>query len=165
VPSRSRAPRPCARTGPHRATLQRSINLLAITLLATASMTVATAAARSLKATDEAHMHYLKHKSTSSLLYEEGSAHGTLPGSMRAYITLGARLNADFTLYLNGGSIHGHGTATPHGGGLYESFAGAITVTGGTGRYSHAHGRAGFYGVFNRRTYALTVQTTGSLSY
>jgi hypothetical protein len=121
--------------------------------------------ARALKATDEAHMRYIKHRSTATHLFEEGTAHGTLPGSMRAYCSLGATFAASFTIYTNGGTINGHGTATPHGGGLYESFAGTLTVTGGTGRYTHAHGHAGLYGTFNRRTYALTVQTTGSLSY
>lgn len=121
--------------------------------------------ARALKATDEAQMSYIKHKSTSTHLFEEGKAHGTLPGSMHAYCTLGAAFAASFTIYTNVGTINGHGTATPHGGGIYESFAGTLTVTGGTGRYTHAHGHAGLYGTFNRRTYALTVQTTGSLSY
>jgi hypothetical protein len=121
---------------------------------------------RALKATDEAHMHYIKHRSSSSRLFEEGTARGTLPGSMSAYCSLGATFAASFTIYTHGGTIKGHGTATPHAAaGLYESFAGTLTVTGGTGRYAHAHGHAGLYGAFNRRTYALTVQTTGSLSY
>jgi hypothetical protein len=121
---------------------------------------------RVLKATDEAQMHYVKHRSSSSRLFEEGTTHGTLPGSMNAYCSLGTTFAANFTIYTNGGTINGRGTATPHaGGGLYESFAGTLTVTGGTGRYVHAHGHAGLYGTFNRRTYALTVQTTGSLSY
>jgi hypothetical protein len=121
---------------------------------------------RTLKATDEAQMHYVKHRSSSSRLFEEGTAHGTLPGSMNAYCSLGATFVSSFTIYTNGGTINGHGTATPHaGGGLYESFAGTLTVTSGTGRYVHAHGHAGLYGTFDRRTYALIVQTTGSLSY
>lgn len=134
---------------------------------AVAAQTSSTAAraARALKASDEAHLHYIKHKSSSTRLYEEGTAHGTLPGSMRAYCSLGATFKANFTIYTSGGTIIGHGSAAPHGGGLYESFAGSLIVTGGTGRYAHAHGRAGLYGTFNRRTYALTVQTTGSLSY
>lgn len=119
--------------------------------------------ARSLKATDTAHLRYIKH--TGSLLFEEGTAHGTLPGNMRASCNVGGTFTASFTLYLNGGTIKGHGTATPHGEGIYESFGGTLTVTGGTGRYTHAHGHAGLYGTFNRRTYAMVVQTTGSLSY
>jgi hypothetical protein len=121
---------------------------------------------RALKAADEARMHYVKHRSSSSRIFEEGTAHGTLPGSMNAYCSLGATFTASFTIYTNNGTIKGHGTATPSNkGGLYETFAGTLTVTGGTRRYAHAHGHAGLYGAFNRRTYALTVQTTGSLSY
>jgi hypothetical protein len=131
-----------------------------------AGSTVPAHMSRALKAADEAHMHYIKHRSSSSRLFEEGTAHGTLPGNMNAYCSLGGTFAASFTIYTNGGTIHGHGTATPHaGGGLYESFAGTLTITGGSGRYTHAHGHAGLYGVFNRRTYALTVQTTGSLYY
>jgi len=40
-----------------------------------------------------------------------------------------------------------------------------VTVTGGTGRFVHAHGHTGLYGTFDRTTYALTIQTTGTLSY
>jgi hypothetical protein len=121
---------------------------------------------RALKTTDEARMRYVKHRSSSSRLFEEGTAHGTLPGSMDAYCSLGATFSASFTIRTAGGTIEGHGAATPHaGGGLYESFAGTLTVTGGTGRFARAHGHAGLYGTFNRRTYSLTVQTTGSLSY
>jgi hypothetical protein len=47
----------------------------------------------------------------------------------------------------------------------YESFRGSLTVTGGSGRYAHARGRAGLYGVYDRKTGNLTVQTTGRLTY
>jgi hypothetical protein len=119
--------------------------------------------ARTLSATDTAHLHYVR--SSGSVLYEEGAASGTLPGSMHARCNVGASFTASFTLYTRGGSITGHGRATPHGSGTYESFAGTIVVSGGTGRYAHAHGHAGLYGTFNRRTYALVIQTTGRLSY
>jgi hypothetical protein len=120
-------------------------------------------AARTLNITDTAAMHYLG--GSGSLLHESGAATGTLPGSMKANCNIGATLSTSFTIYASGGTITGHGTATPHGSGAVESFAGTLTATGGTGRYAHAHGRAGLYGTFNRRNYALTVQTTGKLSY
>jgi hypothetical protein len=119
--------------------------------------------ARTLSATDTAHLHYVR--STESLLYEEGSASGTLPGSMRVYFKIASTVTANFTIYTHNGTIHGHGNATTHASGIYESFAGTITVNGGTGRYTHAQGHAGLYGVYDRRTYALTIQTTGRLSY
>jgi hypothetical protein len=121
-------------------------------------------AAHSMSATDTAHLHYIP-PAHGSTLYEEGLASGTLPGRMRARFNIGATVTATFTIYTQNGTINGRGSATPHGSGTYESFAGSIQVTGGTGRYQHAHGHAGLYGTFNRRTYGLVVQTTGRLSY
>jgi hypothetical protein len=121
-------------------------------------------AARTLNATDTGDLHFIP-PAHGSEVYEEGTARGTLPGSMRAHCKIGAVVEANFTIYTRGGTITGHGKATPNGSGEYESFAGSILVTSGTGRYAHAHGRAGLYGTFNRKTYALVVQTTGQLSY
>ncbi|HWX87654.1 MAG TPA: hypothetical protein VNX67_05725 [Solirubrobacteraceae bacterium] len=122
-------------------------------------------AARMMHATDEAHLLYIRSRSAGSHLFEEGTAHGTLPGSVIAKCNLGATFVANVTISTRTGIIRGHGTATPHASGIYESFSGTLTITGGTGRYAHAHGHAGLYGVFNRRTYNLIVQTTGSFSY
>jgi hypothetical protein len=120
-------------------------------------------AAGALKATDSAHLHYIS--ASGSLLYEEGAAAGTLPGSMRVHFSVGATLSGNFTIYTRGGTIKGHGSATPHGSGVYESFAGSLVVAGGSGRYTHARGKAGLYGTFNRNNYALVVQTVGTLHY
>lgn len=120
-------------------------------------------AAHILNATDTAHLHYVR--SSGSLLFEEGSTTGTLPGSMRAHVNIGPTTSGTFTIYTHGGTITGHGSATMHGSGSYESFAGTLMATGGTNRYAHAHGHAGLYGTFNRKTYALLVQTTGRLVY
>lgn len=122
-------------------------------------------AATNLQATDTAHLRYVAHGSSGSTLVEEGSASGTIPGSMRAVCNVGATLSATFTIDTRYGKIIGHGTATPHGSGTYESFAGTLVASGGTGRYAHAHGHAGLYGVIDRRTLSMTVQTTGTLSY
>lgn len=120
-------------------------------------------AARALRASDTAHLRYVS--ASGSLLYEIGHASGTLPGSMRVHMRIASTFSGSFTIYAPGGSISGRGSARPHGSGVYESFAGTLLVTRGTGRYRHARGRAGLYGTFNRRTYALLVQTTGTLRY
>jgi hypothetical protein len=88
-----------------------------------------------------------------------------LPGSMRVRLDLGTTFTGTFTIHASGGSIEGHGSATPHGSGTYESFSGTLTVTGGSGRYAHAHGHGGLYGTFDRDNYALVIKTTGSLTY
>jgi hypothetical protein len=120
-------------------------------------------AARVLNASDTAHLHYIT--ALGALLLEEGKATGTLPGSMRVHLDVGTTFTGTFTIYASGGSIQGHGSATPHGSGMYESFSGTLTVTGGSGRYAHAHGRGGLYGTFDRESYALVIKTTGSLAY
>jgi hypothetical protein len=74
-------------------------------------------------------------------------------------------MRGSFTIYTRQGSISGHGEATPHGEGSIESFSGSLVATTGTGRYKHAHGHAKLYGTFNRKNYALVVQTVGTLSY
>jgi hypothetical protein len=137
------------------------MNLIRAALLALAIP--AAHAARALKATDTAKLRYVS--ASGSLLLEEGKATGTLPGKMRASVNVGATISGSFTIDTKGGTIKGHGEATPHGAGVYESFAGSITVTGGSGRYAHARGHTGLYGTFDRNTYALTIQTTGTFSY
>lgn len=124
---------------------------------------VAVSASHSLNATDTAHLRYIH--GSGSLLLEEGSASGSLPGKMQVHCEVGPTVSARFIIFVHGGTIDGRGTAKAHGAGRYESFAGSLTVTGGTGRYAHAHGHAGLYGVFDRRSYDLTVQTTGRLLY
>ncbi len=118
---------------------------------------------RALRAHDMASLHYVS--ASGSTLYEMGSASGTLPGSMRVHMQLSARFTGSFVIYAHGGSIVGNGSATPHGSGTYESFAGTLSVIRGTGRFGHAHGTAKLYGVFDRRSYSLTIQTAGTLYY
>ncbi|HTB50278.1 MAG TPA: hypothetical protein VK701_04815 [Solirubrobacteraceae bacterium] len=120
-------------------------------------------AARTIDGTDTAHLHLIHQDE--SLLYEEGSASGSLPGRMRAKLTIGSLFRGSCTIYTADGSIVGQGSATPHGSGRYQSFSGALLITSGSGRYDHIHGRTRLYGTFDRRTFSLIVQTTGRLSY
>jgi hypothetical protein len=121
-------------------------------------------AARTLNVTDEAHLHLTG--TSGELLEEEGPATGALPGKIRARFSVGSSVTGSFTLYpRGGGSITGHGSARLHSAATNASFGGGLSVSHGTGRYTHAHGSGGLYGTVNRRTDALTVKTTGRLSY
>jgi hypothetical protein len=157
---------------------RRFLKLAAVVLLGSAALlasaprqpTIAHAApaagaARVLNVTDTAHLHMVGE--SGSLIAEEGSATGRLPGAVKARFNIGASITAYYTIYPNGGgSITGHGSATLHSSGRYASFGGTLSVSRGTGRYSHAHGSGGLYGTIERRPpYAVTVQTTGSLDY
>jgi hypothetical protein len=139
--------------------------MLALSLIATGSTAadVGARVARTLNATDTAHLHLIS--SSGSSVIEEGVATGRLPGSVRVHLEVTSSVSASFTIYTQGGTLVGHGSGVLHSSGLYASFGGSMTVTRGTGRYLHAHGRGGFYGVINRSTFVATVQTTGTLSY
>ncbi len=121
------------------------------------------AQARTISGTDSARLRLVHQHETT--LSEEGVAKGALPGRMRATLIVGSIFRGSCTIYTSRGSITGHGTATPHGTGRYQSFSGTLDITGGSGIFRHAHGRTGLYGTFDRRTFALVVQTTGCISY
>jgi hypothetical protein len=116
-----------------------------------------------VKGTETGHLHFIR--SSGSRLIEEGPASGPLPGHIKADLNVGASFSGTVTIYARGGTVRAHGTATPHGSGRYESFGGTLIIIGGTGRYSHAHGHGGFFGTFDRKTYAVVVQTTGKYFY
>lgn len=120
-------------------------------------------AARTLDGTDTAHL--LLVRQDESVLFEEGSADGALPGHMRAQLTVGSHFTGACTIYTRYGSISGRGSATAHGSGRYQSFSGSFTIAAGSGRYLHIHGTTRLYGTFDRRTFAVVVQTVGRLSY
>jgi hypothetical protein len=121
-------------------------------------------AAHVLNANERANLH-LVHASGSTL-YEEGQASGSLAGSVRAQLHAGATLTGTLVVNTRDGEVKAHGDAQPDGGRYpWESFKGTATIAGGTGRYAHAHGRGTFFGAFNRRTYAVTVQTRGRLYF
>jgi hypothetical protein len=123
---------------------------------------VAHAASR-LNGTATARLHLVN--AEGSQLTEEGPVSGVLNGTARAELHTGATFTATFTIKTREGSITGQGRATPHGSGRYQSFGGTFAATSGSGRYKHVNGRAGLSGVFDRRTDAVVIQTTGTLNY
>jgi hypothetical protein len=135
--------------------------LIALAIAIGAGANLATGA--ELHALDTAKLHYVG--AVGEEVYETGSASGTLPGTMRVHMIFASTFTGSFAIYTRGGRIDGHGKARPHGEGVYESFAGTLIVTGGTGRYRRAHGIARLYGTFNRENYALTIQTVGTLRF
>ncbi len=102
------------------------------------------------------------------VVFEQGMAEGALAGEMKVRLDTNVPFRASFTLRTRAGTLTGHGSATPceqKCSGHYESFNGSLVIDGGSGRYAHARGRGGLYGVFDRETYGVEVQTTGTLSY
>lgn len=123
-------------------------------------------AARVLNVRDQGRLHYIK--SSGSVIIDEGHASGTFPGWVKVRFSYNGSptVAARFTISASAGSISARGTArlssptSPS-----PSFHGTMTITGGTGRYANVHGGGELYGVYSRRSYALTVQAIGKLPY
>jgi hypothetical protein len=123
-------------------------------------------AARSMGVKDEGHLHLVR--SSGSLLIDEGAAKGTIPGTVNVHFVYNGAPTVSAQITINGraGKINARGTARlSNPTSASPSFKGSLTISGGSGRYAHAHGGGKFYGVFYRRTYALLVQTEGTLQY
>ena len=136
---------------------------LSATLALMGTFASSTIASRAVSVNDTAHLHLLK--ACGSVLLEEGAAAGTLPGLAKVRLTVGSTVTAAFTIQTKYGTIYGSGRAALHSSGRYSSFGGSLAVNRGTGSYARAHGRGKLYGVIDRRTSSLTVQTLGTLSY
>ncbi len=121
--------------------------------------------AKTTQVSDTSHLHVANPNSASSTLVEEGKAIGTLPGGVRASLTIGtSTVRVTFTIYLHGGTITGRGTAKFNAGqNEYASFGGSIVVSQGSGHYAHASGSGQVYGSINRNTDNATVQVIGQL--
>ena len=123
-------------------------------------------AARVLSVRDEGRLHFTK--SSGEVIIDEGHASGSFPGWIRARFLYNGEptVTAHFTISGAGGSISARGSgrlSSPTS--PSPSFHGTMSVTGGTGRYAHVHGSGELYGVYYRRSYALTVQAIGKLPY
>lgn len=123
-------------------------------------------ALRTLHVHDQGYLRY--HSVAATSIFDQGSLSGTLPGAGHVqFIYDGSpHVTARFTIYASGGAIYGQSSCTLHDPtSLTPSFHGALTITGGNGRYAHASGSGNLYGVFHRRGYALEVQAIGELRY
>jgi hypothetical protein len=67
--------------------------------------------------------------------------------------------------YNRHGSIHGSFVFTGERKSNGDTIVGTITITGGTGRYAHAHGKLHIDGFHNDTTGYSTEHITGSLKY
>jgi len=129
------------------------------------ALTIPVAAqARSQHVRDEGKLRYIK--SSGTQIIDEGPVHGTLPGTAKVRFTYNGSptVYATFTITGHGFSISGRGSghlSNPNS--PTPSFRGRLTISSGTGSDAHASGSGELFGVFNRRSYALTVQAIGTL--
>ena len=121
---------------------------------------------RTLQVKDEGYLRLVK--SSGSVLFDEGAVHGTIPGKVKVrFVYNGApQVSSTLSIYGHGGTINARASgrlSSPTN--PSPSFSWTLTITGGSGRYAHASGTGKLYGVFFRRSYAMIVQTRGSVRY
>jgi hypothetical protein len=107
-------------------------------------------------------------RSSGPLLVDEGRVTGTFPGPIKVRFVYNGEphVAAYLTISGSGGSISVKGEGKLSSPTSPDpSFSWRMRVLGGTGRYVHVHGAGGLYGVFDRRSHALTVQALGNVSY
>lgn len=123
------------------------------------------AARRSLNLSGTAYLHLVR--KSGNVLYERGTATGTLPGSVTArFVTGVARVTGTVTFFpRGGGSLTLSAVGYPQSAGIVTRFSGSCAVRGGTGRFRRALGSGSFSGTANRRSWAVTVHARARLSY
>jgi hypothetical protein len=122
-------------------------------------------AARTVTLAESGHLH--RTSSSGVHLNEQGAATGTIRGTIYIHLKISSnRVSAEVSIYPHGGSLTGTGTANYHVNGGYAPFSGTITISRGSGTYTHAHsGALLFTGSIKRSDDAVTVQLSGRLSY
>lgn len=123
------------------------------------------AARRTLNLSGTAYLHLVR--KSGNVLYERGTATGTLPGTVTARLVTGvARVTGTVTFYpRGGGSLTLSAVGYPQSASVVTRFSGSCAVRSGTGRFRRAVGSGSFSGTANRRTWAVTVHAHARLTY
>jgi hypothetical protein len=119
-----------------------------------------------LSVRDQGHLRFVSAGATR--IVDEGGLTGTLPARTRVDFAYNGSplVAASFTIRTAGGLIKGRAKCRLHNPTSFTpSFRGALEITGGSGRYVHAHGSGELFGVFHRHGYALDIQAIGRLLY
>lgn len=153
--------------GRTRPTATTVVALLAIGAIAgTAGATADQSAhvARKIDATEHVTLKLVKKTGTS--FRHQGRATGTIAGSVTSRITLSSlSISGTVTVRAKDGTLRLRMRGTARSSGLRAAFDGTATMAGGTGRYAKARGGGTFEGVVNRRTWAVTLNARGSMTY
>ncbi len=122
-------------------------------------------AARTVTLNDTGNLH--KTSKHGFNLYESGNASGSISGSITLHLDVVStnKVTAELSVHPRGGSINGKATGSYRTNGGTASFSGTLTITGGSGSYSHAHGSGiSFSGTIQRSNDSVTVHVNGKFS-
>lgn len=102
-----------------------------------------------------------------NVLYESGTASGTLPGRVSARFTTSlTQVTGTITFYpYSGGSITMTAVGYPASTSRITRLTGNLAVRSGTGKYASALGSGTFSGTANRRSWSVTVNARVNMTY
>lgn len=120
---------------------------------------------RSMTLRDTASLHLTR--KNGNVLYEKGTATGTLPGRVTArFVTGVTKVTGTVTFKpYSGGSLTVSAVGYPQSAKTITTFTGSLAVRKGTGRFKNALGSGTFNGTANRKTWAVTVHATANITY
>lgn len=120
-------------------------------------------AARSLAVRESISATLRSHRGT-RILNEQGHGSGTIPCSIVISLTINyTQATITFTCSASNGAISGRGVTAYYASGHVARFSGAVSVTRGSGSYSHAGGSLHIDGKLRRGSYALAAKVEGSV--
>jgi hypothetical protein len=99
---------------------------------------------------------------------EQGSVSGTIHGPVYIHVHVSSLHSfvAEVNVYTRGGSLTGYGSAGFRLAGGYAQFSGSLSITRGTGSYSHARAHnLRFTGSIQGSNDAVTVRLSGTMYY
>jgi hypothetical protein len=98
---------------------------------------------------------------------EQGPASGTFRCTLTLRLTAKVtHVSIQFSANPSGGTLRGEGSANVQPEGAIGRVTGTVSITGGSGRYAHAHGsRLAITGTVNRHNYNLSIRVTGTMYY
>jgi hypothetical protein len=118
--------------------------------------------ARELTVNDRTYLHLVG--SPGIEVTENGTSYGTFSGSVASHLTLsGDRITGNFVLHTHAGLVVGSTHASVVGKAALPvvSFAGTVSLTRGTGSYSHMSGQISLKGSIRRKNYEVYEETSG----
>jgi hypothetical protein len=106
-------------------------------------------------------------RKSGNVIYEKGTATGTLPGTVTARFVTGiTKVTGTVTFHpYSGGSLTLAAVGYPQSASTITRITGNIAVRKGTGRFENALGSGTFSGTANRRTWAVTVRANARITY
>lgn len=119
---------------------------------------------RTINISDKAALHLQSHQGT-KILNEHGFASGSLSGTLDIKITL-SYTQASITFFArpNGGTLSGKGVERYYVAGGNGHFQGTVTITHGTGRYTHVRAaNIQLNGTIKRKRYEVVADIWGQL--